>query len=188
MSGTRWGDPKTQACWHVCILDPQARCTRRGEGVSAVSRSLSSGWHCKVTPRTAEPWGCQCLKGPAICGDSPVGSPMLLHRLGFCTRNVLPCLLLSRTWEVSGRSQAPEHRCNPACRALIGRVTWKLSNDTDPRWAWGSSAGRLSAFILRIPCCVFSDLLDTPQGLAVSCPPLFIDSLAPAQESTPAWL
>lgn len=37
VSGTRWGDPKTQACWHVCILDPQARCTRRGEGVSAVS-------------------------------------------------------------------------------------------------------------------------------------------------------
>ena len=37
VSGTRVGDPKTQAFLHMCILDPQACCTRRGEGVSAVS-------------------------------------------------------------------------------------------------------------------------------------------------------
>ena len=72
-------------------------------------------------------------------GGSPTGSPMLFHRLDFCTHNVLPCLLLSRTWEVSGRPQAPEHHCDPICRALVGRVTWKLSNNTDPHRAWGRS-------------------------------------------------
>lgn len=68
-------------------------------------------------------------------GGSPTGSPMLFHRLDFCMHNVL----LGRTWEVSGKSQALEHHCNPISRVLIGRVTWKLSNDTDPHWAWGLS-------------------------------------------------
>ena len=31
------GDPKTWACVHASILDPQAHCTMRGEGVLAVS-------------------------------------------------------------------------------------------------------------------------------------------------------
>lgn len=51
-----------------------------------------------------------------------------------------------------------------------------------------SRAGRLSTFILRITCCVFSDLLDTPQGLAVSCPPLFLTPWHLLKNRTPAWL
>lgn len=117
-------------------------------------------------------------------GGLPRGSPMLFHRPDFCMHNVL----LGRTWEVSGKSQAPEHHCNPISRVLIGRVTWKLSNDTDPHWAWGSSHSRLSTFILRVTCCVFSDLLDTPQGLAVSCPPLFLTPWHQLKNRTPAWL
>ena len=35
--GIRVGDPKTWACVHASILDPQAHCTMRGEGVLAVS-------------------------------------------------------------------------------------------------------------------------------------------------------
>lgn len=84
-------------------------------------------------------------------GGSPTGSPMLFHRPDFCMHDGL----LGRTWEVSGKSQAPEHHCNPISRVLLGRVTWKLRDDTDPHWPGAAHAADFPLYPQDYLLCLF---------------------------------
>lgn len=150
------GPPRHRLALNSCTLD------RRPVTLGLGAMLLSSGWQLEGHPTDCRACGCQGLKSPAVHG--------LLHWLGSCTHKVLPALLLGKTWEVAGRSQALRHHWNPIRWALVGRVTWDWDSSGLGQHRYANFPHSPSG----LPAASSLTSWTLTMGLAVSYPPPFL--------------